>query len=66
MISFEPLYELETFLQVQLPGQEEPTKHKLQEYIVKSDGIWYGFDGLKIPEADVREYASIPPGADEK
>ena len=56
MISFEPLYELGSYVDIQLPG-DEVRRHQLQEYIVKEDGIWYGFDGLKIPESNVRKYA---------
>ena len=59
MISFEPLYELGSYVDIQLPG-DEVRRHQLQEYIVKEDGVWYGFDGLKIPEADVRKFVASP------
>ena len=56
MISFEPLYELGSYVDIQLPG-DEVRRHQLQEYIVKEDSVWYGFDGLKLREGDVRKYA---------
>ena len=59
MITFEPLYELGTFLEIKLPWDEKPKRHQLWEYIVKHDGVWYRFDGLTIPEASVRKYASV-------